>query len=252
MKPKLEVKLGADPKRVGILVALLALAGYLFYTNVWYSTDASPAPSTRPSSAPPAKGLAAALQQRVEDATKSPDTPRPPSTAKERPREFRPSLVPKKGEERAALATLDPTLQTDILTKLAAVKIERVDRSLFEFGAGANIPKPGEVKPKLPEPKIVPQVKFIGPLPPPPPPTTAPKPPPPPINLKFYGASLPTKAGVKRVFCMQGDEVLTPSEGDLVQKRYRIVRINPTSVVVEDTEFKNQQTLPIEEVPKSS
>jgi hypothetical protein len=56
---------------------------------------------------------------------------------------------------------------------------------------------------------------------------------------------------MKRVFCMQNDEIFTPTEGDVIMKKYRIVRINPTGVVVEDMEYKNEQTLPIDEVPKS-
>ena len=55
------------------------------------------------------------------------------------------------------------------------------------------------------------------------------------------------RGGVRRVFCMQGDDVLTPGEGEVVQKRYKIIRITPTNVVVEDLEYKNQQTLPIEQ-----
>jgi hypothetical protein len=40
------------------------------------------------------------------------------------------------------------------------------------------------------------------------------------------------------------------AEGDLVQKRYKIVRIGVNSAVVEDTEHKHQQTLPLEMVPQ--
>jgi hypothetical protein len=53
----------------------------------------------------------------------------------------------------------------------------------------------------------------------------------------------------KRVFCLQGDDILTPSEGDLVQNRYRIVRITPTAVLVEDIEHKHQQQIPIDQPP---
>jgi hypothetical protein len=49
---------------------------------------------------------------------------------------------------------------------------------------------------------------------------------------------------------MQGEEILTPSEGDLIQRRYRIVKINPTSVLVEDVDHKHQQLIPIDEPPK--
>lgn len=89
-----------------------------------------------------------------------------------------------------------------------------------------------------------------GPQPEPPPPPPPVKPPPPPITLKFYGAAIPLRGGAKRVFCIQGDEILTPSEGDTIQRRYRIVKINPASVLVEDVEFKHQQLIPIDEPPK--
>jgi hypothetical protein len=74
------------------------------------------------------------------------------------------------------------------------------------------------------------------------------KPPPPPITLKFFGRSLPVHGGVKRVFCLaNGDEVLSPAEGEVILKRYKIQRITATTVLVEDLDYKNQQTLPIEE-----
>jgi hypothetical protein len=37
------------------------------------------------------------------------------------------------------------------------------------------------------------------------------------------------------------------AEGETLKRRYRVVRINPTSVVMEDTEVKKQQTLPLAE-----
>ena len=40
--------------------------------------------------------------------------------------------------------------------------------------------------------------------------------------------------------------ILTP-EGQIVKKRYRVVRINSDSVVLEDVELKREQTLKIAE-----
>lgn len=242
MKPRLEMKLGADPKKTAILGALLLLAGYLFYTNVFSEPDVPPGARD---AKPVAKGpslLKKALPAADDEALTAPK--QQSVNPKSAPKEFRPSLKPRKGEERSA-ADIDPTLRTDLLAKLAAVKIERVDRSLFDFGAVEV------VKPKLPEPaiavaKAAPK-RMIGPEPPPPPPPPPVIPPPPPIPLKFYGSAVPVKGGAKRVFCMQGDEILAPSEGEVIQKRYRIVRINATNVVVEDLNFKHQQTIPIEE-----
>ncbi len=86
---------------------------------------------------------------------------------------------------------------------------------------------------------------------PPPPPEVAkaepPKPPPPPIPLKFYGFVNPLKAGTKRAFFLEGDEIHVAAEGDIIKKRYKVVRIGVNSAVVEDTQFQHQQTLPLEE-----
>ena len=46
---------------------------------------------------------------------------------------------------------------------------------------------------------------------------------------------------------MDGDEIHVVTDGDSVKKRYKIVRIGVNSVVVEDTQFDQQQTLPLEE-----
>ncbi|WP_321475780.1 hypothetical protein [uncultured Paludibaculum sp.] len=240
MKPRLEMKLGADPKKTAILIGLSILAAYLIYSNVFSEPELPPgAKASRPVAKSPS-----ILKKDLPDEEAL--TARKPQNAGKSttPKEFRPSLLPKKGEERSA-ADIDPTLRLDLLAKLAAVKIDRVDRSLFDFG---NVEV---VRPKLPEP-IIPVKQAvarrpIGPELPPPPPPPAVKPPPPPIPLKFYGSALPIRGGTKRVFCMQGEEILAPSEGEVIQRRYRIIRINATSVVVEDLDYKHQQTIQIEE-----
>ena len=38
-------------------------------------------------------------------------------------------------------------------------------------------------------------------------------------------------------------------EGDLLQKRYRVVRIGANSVVVEDTQQKREETVPLASEP---
>jgi hypothetical protein len=61
-----------------------------------------------------------------------------------------------------------------------------------------------------------------------------PQPPtPPPIPLKFYGfASQPGEA--KKVFLSQGEELWVAGEGEIVNRRYKIVRITPTYVEMQD------------------
>jgi hypothetical protein len=241
--PKLNMTLGADPKKLAVLGALLALAGYFFYTNVLSSggeTSSARAAVRKSPSLVESIAVPAALER-----SRSAGAEQAPS--KTAVKDFRPSLKPRKGEEHA-LAESDPTLRLDILEKLAAVKIERVERSLFDFSTLDT------AKPKLPEPKIEvkkPAPKMIGPELPPPPPPPVVKPPPPPIPLKFFGNALPQRGGAKRVFCLQGDEILAPAEGEVIQRRYKIIRINANSVLVEDLDYKNQQTLPIEEPPQA-
>jgi len=136
-------------------------------------------------------------------------------------------------------------LRTDLLAKLSGVHLDRGERSLFDFSTAAPSPKP-----KLPDPKIVvgqPVQRMIGPVPPPPPPLPPAKQPPPRIPLKFFGRALPLPNGTKRVFCIVNDEVNVSSEGDVLQRRFKIHRITATTVLVEDLSFKDQQTLPIEE-----
>lgn len=230
-RPRLELKLGAEPKKVALLVALLAVAGYFFWQN---STDAQPtarapqpqASGTRPA-AKPASGAAPVNVAKKETGAR---------------REFRPSLAPRKDEDRSVI---DPTLRLDLLARLERVRFDSAGRNLFEFGP-VEAPRP-----KLPEPKIEikPGPVILGPEPPPAPPAPPVKPAPPPIPLKFYGLALPARGNDKRVFCLQGDEILIPAEGDLVQNRYRIVRITPASVLVEDTQFKHQQLIPIDQPP---
>jgi hypothetical protein len=69
-------------------------------------------------------------------------------------------------------------------------------------------------------------------------------PPPPPITLKFFGfANRPGET--KKVFLSQGEDVFIAAEGDIVDRRYRVVRISPTSVDVEDVLNNNRQSLPL-------
>ena len=66
--------------------------------------------------------------------------------------------------------------------------------------------------------------------------------PPPPIPLKFYGfASKPSEP--KKVFLADADEVFVARQGEIVERKYKVIQINNTSVVIEDALSKNQQTI---------
>ena len=79
-------------------------------------------------------------------------------------------------------------------------------------------------------------LRWCNPIGPPP------RPPFPPINLTFFGfASKPGEP--KKVFLSQGDDIFIASEGDIVDRRYRIVRINATTVDIEDVLNNNKQPI---------
>lgn len=251
------MKLGAEPRKVAALAVLLVVAAYSIYTNL---LAPSPAPASRgaapPRPAPPAPlnrgALAVAQQAQAPAPPKSAQPPR--RIARDNVQEWTPSLKPRRAEDRPDPKTVDPTLRLDLLAKLASVTYAGAgERSLFDFSAAPPprvpdikiLPKSGS--PRAPEPVAPPE---------PPPTTTAapaepPKPTAPPVPFKFYGF-ISNRDG-RRGFFLNGDEIFTASEGQLLQSRYKIVRIGLNSAVISDTRFEgHQQTVPLEEPPPGS
>jgi hypothetical protein len=121
--------------------------------------------------------------------------------------------------------SLDPTLRYDWLKASEDTKYQGAGRNIFR--AEVEIPKP--IAPvHVATAPVIPQ----GP------------PPPPPINLKFFGfANKPGEP--KRVFLSQGEDVFIAGEGDIVDRRYKILHITPVSVEVEDVLNNNRQSIPL-------
>jgi hypothetical protein len=68
------------------------------------------------------------------------------------------------------------------------------------------------------------------------------EPPKPQIPLKFYGFS--NRPGEpKKAFLQEGDNIFVAVEGDVIERRYKIVKITNTFVLVEDVLNNNQQTI---------
>lgn len=235
------MKLGAEPKKVAILTVLLAVAAALIYNNILSAPDYG-GPS-RP--AAPAKSAANAPTQAP--AVAAPPRSTPPRTASSRAvaQEFRPSLRRRDSMAASDALTADPTLRLDLLAKLQEVRVSGGSRSLFEFGQPPPV--------KVPEPKILPKpVEAAKDAKPEEskPEAKPPKPPPPPIPLKFYGYSATRGAGSRRGFFLKGDEILVAGEGELIDNRFKIVRIGLNSAVVQDTQYEDhRQTLALEEPP---
>jgi hypothetical protein len=226
--------LGVENKRnVIILTVTLAVLGYVVYANLL--SGPSPAPVPAPSRQ--------ASSEAAEPVIATPSGPAPAAriqTKGPRSTEFRPVLRSRRVEDRIDPMKVDPTLHLEILAKLQEAPAEAGGRNLFQFG---QPPPPPQTAAKIaaPEPIVIPQPR--------PPVVQAPAgpPPPPPIPLKYYGVSTTRADGRKTAFFLEGDQILMGAEGDVVGKRYRVVRIGVNSVVVEDTQDKRQQPLPLEE-----
>ena len=224
-------KFGAEPKKLAILAALLIVAGY-FYFSSGDSNSNTPVMATTTTNAPvssaPVRATTRISRQKSD------------RNANNSPREFRPSMKMKDIDP----SSVEPTLDLPKLARLRDVQIEGSTRSLFEI---ANAPAaPVQIAAVKEPPKIKPTP--VGPVAPPPPPPPPPPPNAPPIPLKFYGFVNQSKAGDKRAFFLDGEDIVIANEGDMIKKRYKIVRIGVNSATVEDTQFKNnsQQTLPLE------
>jgi hypothetical protein len=50
---------------------------------------------------------------------------------------------------------------------------------------------------------------------------------------------------VKRIFLAQGEDVFIAREGDIVDRRYKVVRISGTAVEILDVLSNNRQSIPL-------
>jgi hypothetical protein len=232
------VTLGAEPKKVAILIALVVAAMVGFYMNS--TSDSAPSPrvavpvavpaigTTVPATAPRGRGPASAVNGG----------------------EFRPRVIGTRPEDKADPASIDPELRLDLLAKVQAVAPIEAGRNLFQFGSAPPVAS------LTPIPKDVPKIPVNQhPAPPPPPPVniisdrlTAAQAPPP-INLKYYGYKVSKADGHKEAFLLDGDDIIFAQENQTVKQRYKIVRIALTSITIEDTQANNTQNLSLQDLP---
>jgi len=129
----------------------------------------------------------------------------------------------------ASAPRLDPTLDLNLLKESEDTKYAGSGRNIFVAHEDVVIPQP-----KAPGHTDNQQASNTPP----------PPPPPPPINLKFFGfASKPGQP--KKIFLSQGEDVFIAGEGDIVDRRYKIVHIESQAVIIEDVINNNRQTIPL-------
>lgn len=134
-----------------------------------------------------------------------------------------------RGRGKGGPPPLDPTLRTDLLKNSEEAEYKGNGRNIFEEQAA--LPKIDRLQGQVVVPKPQPQ----------PPPTP---PGPPPIPLKFYGYT--NKPGQpKSIFLANGDDIFIGHEGDIVNRRYKIIRIQPNQVEIEDVLNNNRQSIPL-------
>jgi len=222
------MKSGLDNKRNVIALSVLGvgLLGAVYYS---FFSDSTPTPAARPAAATPASATTSETR---------PTGSRAP--VRLRSDEFQPVLHSRRPEKAIDPLSVDPTLRLDLLAKLDGVPPAGSGRDLFNFG------KPAPVKLAGTEPIVKPYIP-IGPRQPPKPrpPEVKTEPPPPPIPLKYYGICTVRADGSKTAFFMDGEDILIQAEGSTFKGRYRLLRIGANSAVVEDMQYKHEQTLPL-------
>jgi hypothetical protein len=124
---------------------------------------------------------------------------------------------------------LDPTLDLSRLSQSEEIKYAGNGRNIFVAGSVAVIERPrGRGVTDAPN---CPRTLTINT-------------PPPPLNLKLFGFEN-TPGGAKRVFLSQGEDIFIAAEGDIVDRRYKVLHISPTAVDVEDVLNNHRQSLPL-------
>jgi hypothetical protein len=143
----------------------------------------------------------------------TPSTPRPAAHST--------NTNQKKTGKKARSENLDPTLRLDRLAASENTQYEGNGRNIFVA---------------LAEPVVIPHPAGTGTTDQPGgnPTYVAPPPPPaPPIPLKFYGFA--SRAGEpKKIFLKLNEDVFVAGEGEIVDRRYKVLHISNASVQIQD------------------
>jgi hypothetical protein len=146
------------------------------------------------------------------------------------PQAAAPTLSPRGAQKRSTakpgkkpkVENLDPTLRLDLLAASENTEYHGNGRNIFVSSAeDVVIPRP--IAPGHRDGNTEDVHIYQAPSPP----AAAP------IPLKFYGfASSPGEP--KRIFLKLGEDVFVAGEGEIVDRRYKVIRISATSVEIQD------------------
>jgi hypothetical protein len=201
------MRLTADQQKKGLAIGLFVLvAGGILYYQL---SDDTPAPR-----------LAAPVPAAQAPVMQSPAAKKPSGA----------SAAKNLG---STSAQLDPTLQMGPMLAAERVSYNGNGRNIFSANSvPVAIPKPvASARPKAMAAAPVISAPLGPPLPPP-------------IDLKFFGTARASD-GRLQAFLLHGQDVFLAKDGDMVQRRYQIITVAASSVVVEDKANSNRQTLPL-------
>jgi hypothetical protein len=192
------VKLGVENRKQ--MIAAAVLGGILLLVVIYqFMPSSSTIASTAPAS-PPMTGSDAV----------PPRAPRPAA---------RRSSGPASGKKERTPESLDPTLHLAQLASTEQIKYEGSGRNIFVSQPDPVIPTPvapGTTGPNDPKIYQAPSVAAA-----------------PPIPLKFFGfASKPGEP--KKIFLSKGEDVFIAGEGEIIDRRYKVIHISPTAVDIQD------------------
>jgi hypothetical protein len=154
--------------------------------------------------------------------------PSPPSVATNQSSNPRANPARNATGKKPGPQNLDPSLRFDVLKSSEETKYEGTGRNIFRVFVE---PPPRPVQPVTTSSQPAPEQAYVPP-------------PPPPIELKFYGFATPA-GGAKRVFLAHAEDVFIAKEGDIVNRRYKVMKISPNSVDILDVLSNNRQTIPL-------
>jgi hypothetical protein len=204
------LKVGTEDKKKVVIAAALGvivvgMLGYEIYDNFFSSGTPAPVAVVAPAPQAPAS------------------IPAPSRTIS----------ASSRGHEAAkvgvSLDRLDPTLHPEVMAEAESLEYTGKGRNIFSMSSALPVipVAAGPIRPVASGPPVA-----AGP------------PPPPPIDLKFFGFEA-VKSGARKAFLLHGDDVFIAAEGDVVDHRYKVVKIAPFSLQVEDIPYHNTQTLPL-------
>ena len=139
-----------------------------------------------------------------------------------------------RGQRRGANQPATPPPVADVnLDALRATASEppRVTRNPFRFYEPPP-PPPAAVRPRVAEPAFVPPPVPTGP------------PPPPPITLRFIGLiEAPQRSGRVALLSDGRGGLMSGREGDIIEGRYRVLRVGTDSIDLAYTDGRGRQTI---------